>query len=81
MVLYLFIFLKQIDCEDTTVPFSPWGVIQKAEDVLKGHDQIYPLYLQVNFPQLHADYPEQVPDEYLERAKNIPFEARRIYAG
>jgi len=73
--------IGNIDCEDTNVPFYPWEVIQKAEDVLKQHDQIYPLYLQINFPQLHADYPEQVPEEYRDRAKNIPFEARKIYAG
>lgn len=56
-------------------------MITKSEDILKEHNQIYPLFLQVNFPQLHADYPEQVPEEYRERAKGIPFEARRIYAG
>ncbi|XP_065647242.1 arylsulfatase I [Hydra vulgaris] len=70
-----------IDCKDTDIPFYPWDVIQKAENVLKQQDQIYSLFLQVNFPQLHADYPEQIPDEYLTRAKNIPFEARKIYAG
>lgn len=48
---------------------------------MREHSKLYPLFLQINFPQLHADYPEQVPDEYLERAKHIRFEARRIYAG
>lgn len=70
-----------IDCEDTNIPFYPWDVIQKSELILKEHDQANSLFLQVNFPQLHADYPQQVPDEYLEKAKHIPFEARRIYAG
>ena len=63
------------------MPFYPWGVIEKAEDILKSHDQFYPLYLQVNFPQLHVDYPEQIPEDYRERTKRIPFEARRVYAG
>ena len=71
----------QIDCEDTKVPFYPWDVIQKSEYILREHDQIYPLFLQINFPQLHVDYPEQIPEEYLERAKHIRFEARKIYAG
>jgi len=70
-----------IDCEDTNIPFYPWDVVQKSEFVLREHDQNYPLFLQINFPQLHADYPAQVPTEYLDKVKSIPSEGRRIYAG
>ena len=49
--------------------------------MLRDHDHYYPLYLQVNFPQLRADYPGQVPPEYLLRASNIPGPARQVFGG
>ena len=71
----------QLDCDETNIPFYPWGVVREAEYILRDHDQTYPLFLQVNFPQLRADYPEQVPKEYLDKVSRIPSEARRVYAG
>lgn len=70
-----------IDCEDTKIPFYPWDVVQKSEYILREQNQMYPLFLQINFPQLHADYIEQIPEEYQKRASHIQFEARKIYAG
>lgn len=70
-----------IDCGDTRIPFYPWDVVQKSEYILREQTHQYPLFLQINFPQLHADYEEQIPEEYRKRASHIQFEARRIYAG
>ena len=71
----------QLDCSDTQYPFYPWDAVREAEYVLRDHDHYYPLYLQVNFPQLRADYPGQVPPEYLLRASNIPGSARQVFGG
>lgn len=68
-----------LDCSDTQYPFYPWDAVREAEYVLRDHDHYYPLYLQVNFPQLRADYPGQVPPEYLLRASTIPGPARQVF--
>ncbi|XP_065070818.1 arylsulfatase I-like [Rhopilema esculentum] len=70
-----------IDCSDTPIPFYPWDAVREAEYILRDHDQYYPLFLQVNFPQMRADYPGQVPPEYLARAANIMSEPRQVFAG
>ena len=72
---------SQIDCSDTPIPFYPWDAVREAEYILRDHDQYYPLFLQVNFPQMRADYPGQVPPEYLARAANIVSEPRKVFAG
>ena len=63
------------------MPFYPWDAVREAEYVLRDHDHYYPLFLQVNFPQLRADYPGQVPPDYLLKASNIGREPRRVYGG
>eukprot|EP00794_Sanderia_malayensis_P018174 gene18174-19988_t len=68
-----------IECDDTNIPFYPWDVVRQAEYVLRDHDQYFPLFLQVNFPKLQIDSPEQVPEEYIMRASTIPNESRRVY--